>query len=294
MLRVSCSLHWRTTCQQPGRRSSLYRRELRKGLPEVDATKGRKPSKPGAYKAKTTNKYLGLVLTVLNHAERILKTDFPDKPRPSDKDDDGVPLLEPVQPRSRYLTPEEERRLEEACKDEPDLMDMWKADLQLGLRETNLCEARWENYDKDARLLTVYLKAKGQEDLPHQVYITDEALEILKRREGLHPEFIFTLPCRIANWLDGEFRKKGEHIPVLPALFYSRMKEAWTKAKIKNLIIHDFRRTAARRVYLEKDIYAAKVFLGHRDIETTADYISLGPLELAEARRNMLLNRPKN
>jgi hypothetical protein len=35
------------------------------------------------------------------------------------------------------------------------------------------------------------------------------------------------------------------------------MSEAWTAAGISNLIIHDFRRTAARRIDFAKDLYAA-------------------------------------
>jgi integrase len=63
------------------------------------------------------------------------------------------------------------------------------------------------------------------------------------------------------------------------------MKEAFETADIKKFIVHDLRRTAARREYLRKDICAAMVFLGHLNIDTTADYIGLGPKELAEARR---------
>jgi integrase len=58
------------------------------------------------------------------------------------------------------------------------------------------------------------------------------------------------------------------------------MSEARTKAGITDLIIHDFRRTAARRIYFAKDLYAAQVFLGHRDLKTNQDYIGLGQKDL--------------
>jgi integrase len=259
-----------------------YRRELRKGLPELVAEDG-PPAEP--FKPKTINKYIGLVITVLNHAQAVLGVKFPSKPKLTQKDGDGVKLREPTNPRSRYLKKAEEDRLELACADQPDLMQMWKADLELGLRASNLCGARWDEYDSDARILTVYIKDPGKEPRPHEVYVTDEALEIFKQREGIHPEFIFTLPRRHDGWLDEQLSKKGEQIPVSRRLFYTRMKEAFETADIKKFIVHDLRRTAARREYLRKDIYAAMVFLGHLNIDTTADYIGLGPKELAEARR---------
>jgi hypothetical protein len=35
--------------------------------------------------------------------------------------------------------------------------------------------------------------------------------------------------------------------------------------------------------YFAKDLYAAQVFLGHRDSKTTHDYIGLGPKDLGQA-----------
>jgi integrase len=61
------------------------------------------------------------------------------------------------------------------------------------------------------------------------------------------------------------------------------MKEACIKAGIADLIVHDLRR---RRKYLEKDIYAAQLFLGHRDIKTTQDYIGLTDVDLSREIRN--------
>jgi integrase len=259
-----------------------YRRELRMGLPALASVEDGPPAK---FKSKTINKYLGLVITVLNHAQSVLDVKFPGKPKLTQKDGDGVKLLEPTKPRSRYLKEDEENRLEIACAGQPDLMHMWKADLELGLRESNLCEARWDEYDEHARILTVYIKDPGQDPRPHEVYVTDKALEIFKEREGIHPEFIFTLPRLRGGSLDGKPVKRGEQIIVDRRLLYRHMSAVYKKAGIKNLTVHDLRRTAGRREYLRKDIYAAMVFLGHLSIDTTADYIGLGPAELAEARR---------
>ncbi|MFB6418581.1 site-specific integrase [Bradyrhizobium tunisiense] len=262
-----------------------YRSELRDGLPSVErmGKNGRKPKSPdGKFSARNINKYLGLVFTILNHAELVLKTNFPDKPRPSYGEDSDQHIFEIVRPRARYLKKEEEDRLE--ATSEPDLQDMWKADLELGLRESNLCELRWEDVDFTERTVTVELKAEGSSPLMHSVDISDAALKILKRRIGIHPEFVFTLPCRANYSFEGQMREKGQHIPVSPGLFYLRMKKAWTEAGM-DLIVHDFRRTAARRKYFDKDIYAAQIFLGHRDIKTTVDYIGLDAVAMGRALR---------
>jgi integrase len=284
MRRVVLMVGADTMCSSINTKKFLdYRRDLRNGLASVPGRGGR-GKKGGKYGPRSVNKYLKTVLTILNHAERVLHTTFPEKPKSSDKDKNDQRIMEKVRPRSRYLRAEEERRLE--ATSEPDLKDMWKADLELGLRESNLCGLRWSDVDWDERTVTVELKAEGETPLLHQVDISDKALKILKRRRKIHPEFVFTLPVRADCWLDGKHRRKGEHIPVLASLFYERMKEAWTAAGITNLIVHDFRRTAARRKYFEKDIYAAQIFLGHQDIKTTADYIGLNPVELGRALRN--------
>jgi integrase len=266
-----------------------YRRDLRNGLPDIPALEGGRKPKAGKYQAKTVNRYLGLVFTILNMAEKRLKTRFENKPRPSKNHDQDESILEIVRPRHRYLMAEEEKRLEKTS--EPDLMDMWKFDLETGLRESNLCDARWSWIDwdegKHGAINVDSIKATGSSPLPHRVLLSREAHEILRRRQrqGLHPEFIFTLPTRITYWTtEGEKREKGEHIPVSRTLFYDRMCEAWTNAGITNLIVHDFRRTAARRIYFAADhsLHAAQVFLGHSDLDTTEDYIGLGPHHLGE------------
>lgn len=276
-----------TMCSTIGLEKMLsYRRSLRNGLRDVPALRGGpKTKEEGKYSAATINRYLTLLFTILRHAEQVLKTNFPDLPKPSDRDDDDQRILEVVHPRKRYLRPEEEDRLEAAS--EPDLLDMWKFDLETGLRASNLCELRWGEVDRKQRKITVNLKAQGSDLYWHEVDLSNEAMEILRRREGIHPEFVFTLPCRHDCWFEGNMRKAGEHIPVSRGFFYKRMSEAWTKAKIKNLIVHDFRRTAARRKWSEKDIYAAQLLLGHRELQTTANYIGLTAAEMGQALRAM-------
>lgn len=265
-----------------------YRRELRKGLPALPKPKrGRKPKNDGVYATKQVNKYLELVLTILFHAERALDTKWPSVPRSSATDENKGRLLERVQPRRRYLSEEEERRLETVS--DPDFMDIWKAGLETALREDNLCGARWRQIDRSEseRTITVFVKAQGRDPVPHPVPLSDRMLEILERRKGHHKELIFTLPCRQDHWHEGVLRKKGEHIPVSSAQFYRRLKKACAAAEIEDFIAHDLRRTAARRMWKEKDIHAAQVLLGHRDIQTTIDYIGLTPADLGQvlARR---------
>lgn len=258
-----------------------YRRDLRKGLPDLPQPKrGRKTTAPGAYTPKSVNNYLSLVFTVLNHAERVLRTRWPLLPKASSKDIDGRPILEPVEPRKRYLTVDEELLLEKTS--EPNLKDMWKLDLEIAFREANLCEARWSEVDWHERTIQASVKAKGRATRIHTVYLSDQAMEILNRRKGMHEVFIFTLPAETTHWHNGVLRRRGEAMPVNPKLFYERLQKACKAAGIKNFSAHDLRRTAARRMWQAKDIHAAQVLLGHRDIDTTIDYIGLDPSDLAE------------
>ncbi len=167
-------------------------------------------------------------------------------PRRSAADDQDQSIFEIERPRHRYLKAEEEKKLE--ATSEPDLIDMWKFDLETGFRESNLCDARWSWFDPDEDEHGTIIVDDGSSPLPHTVMLSREAREILDRRRGINDEFIFTLPCRTSGWFDDVLRKKGTHIPVSRTLLYDRMSEAWTAAGISNLIIHDFRRTAARRI----------------------------------------------
>lgn len=258
----------------------VYRRDLRKGLPGIARdNRGRKPTKKGAYAPKHVNNHLALVFTVLFHAERVLGTRWPKLPRSGDRDMEDAKIMEPVQPRKRYLKIDEEKRLEAVS--EPDLLDMWKLDLEIAFREGNLCEARWDDIDWDELTISASIKAKGRSPRIHTVHLSDEALAILRRRKAAaRSDFIFTLPAKRRYWRKGVLQNVGDPVPASSVQFRRRFKTACNEAGIKDLVAHDLRRTAGRRMWIAKDILAARILLGHSDIKTTVDYIGAEPGDL--------------
>jgi integrase len=141
-------------------------------------------------------------------------------PRRSAADDQDQSIFEIERPRHRYLKAEEEKKLE--ATSEPDLIDMWKFDLETGFRESNLCDARWSWFDPDegehGTIIVDDVKANGSSPLPHTVMLSREAREILDRRRGINDEFIFADPVLRPDerGLDGPRHQQPDHSRLPP------------------------------------------------------------------------------
>lgn len=232
---------------------------------------------PGEYRDGTVNGFLELVDRIVNHAIEVLKVVVENKAKPSK-------FLAPRYWRKRSLKDFEEKVLETIT--DQDLRDAWKFDLQTGLRSSALCGLTWDQVDLKERLITVPLKAKGKSVKPHQVYLSDGAMEILLRRYGQHPIRVFTIVAQRDNVVDGVRRRAGKRIPLKSGTFSKRMKEAFAKAKIDDFVVHDLRHTAAYRLWRDtSDIELVRVFLGHADVSQTRRYINVSAEDVAFAMR---------
>jgi integrase len=260
------------------------RASLRKGeRPPGIEGKGRPLKVAGMYQPSTINDYIDLVPRILNHVERVLETTFPFKPR-GDKDDTNREI---ERVRTRYLKFEEQWKLNKVM--DMHLRHMVDFDIETGMRSDELCSATWQQIDWSQYIITFNLKAKGKAPLPHEVLLTKPAMKILNARkalyarEGIDSEFIFLLPSGNTNLKEGVKRVKGELIPVGTHLLYRRFTDACEQAGVPDMIVHDLRRTAARRVYDECGIEAARVFLGHTDVRQTQDYLGVKTTEINPA-----------
>lgn len=278
-------------CSQIGHADELrIRASLRKGeRPQGIDGKGRPLKVAGMYQPSTINDYIDLVPRILNHVERVLETTFPFKPR-GDKDDTNREI---ERARHRYLKFEEQWKLNKVV--DMHLRHMVEFDIETAMRSGALCSATWQQIDWSQCVITFDLKAPGKAPLQHEVLLTKPAMEILYARkalyarEGIHTKFIFLLPSRNTHWKGGVKRKdgvkrvKGELIPVGTHLLYRRFTDACEQAGVPDMIVHDLRRTAARRVYDECGIEAARVLLGHTDVRQTQDYLGVKSTEINQA-----------
>ena len=134
------------------------------------------------------------------------------------------------QSRERFLTADELPRWFEAVQAEPDemLRDFFLLSLYMGQRRSNTQAMAWADIDLDLRIWTVpATQAKADKSIT--VYISDPALEILKRRRHTTGDSSYVFPSH----------GKTGHLKE-PKIAWARVRE---RAELKDLRIHDLRRT---------------------------------------------------
>lgn len=164
----------------------------------------------------TVNRTLALVRSILRRCER--EWQWLDKAP-------AIRLLKEPTRRIRYLTRDEAGRLLSELPDH--LRDMAAFSLASGLRAANVTGLRWSAVDLARRLAWVHPdEAKARKAIP--VPLNGEAMAILQKQIGKHPEVVFTF--------------KGRRV-VQPstAAWYKALR----RAGIENFRWHDLRHTWA-------------------------------------------------
>lgn len=166
--------------------------------------------------AATTNRYLALVRSILRAA----------------RDDwqwiDNVPrikLFKEPQKRVRWITKDEARALIAELPEH--LADMAAFTLCTGLRRSNVTQLRWDQIDLSRAVAWIHPdQSKSRKAI--SVPLNRDARSILKRRQGMHSEYVFT-------YQDRPVRQTSTKA------WYSALK----RARISNFRWHDLRHTWA-------------------------------------------------
>lgn len=255
--------------------------------PPLEKKRGRPRNDPDGLAPKTVNKVLEMIMRVLNHVESALPTTFPHKPDPAE---DAIYLE--TSNRGRYFNEIDEHLLLERC--DQDTRDLIEFDLETGLRASELVGLIWEMLDNVEESITVPVKAKGLDPRYHTVYLSEKALEILdrRRRRSQHAH-VFTFEAGLTYWRNGELVRKGSPIAATYNLLQRRFQAAVEAAGLSDFILHDLRRTAARRIFFSDGIEMAQAFLGHTDGKTTEDYLSLTAEDAKAAIRHRAAQQEK-
>ncbi len=167
--------------------------------------------------------------------------------------------------RERFLTADELPRWFEAVQAEPNetLRDYFLLSLFLGQRRANMLSMAWSDVNLDARIWTVpATQAKGDKSIT--VYISDPALEVLKRRQASGSPFVFA--------------GVGKHGHL------AEPKKAWARlcerAEIHDLRIHDLRRTyGSWQAMSGASLQVIGKSLGHSSVAATQVYSRLKDIE---------------
>ncbi len=164
----------------------------------------------------TANRYLALIRAMLRRA--VNEWEWIDK----------APFLkqysEPKR-RIRWLEPEQVHVL---LKELPThLVDMVQFSLATGLRRANVVGLQWSQVDMQRGIAWIYAdQAKAGRDI--RVTLNALALEVLQRRKGLHPQFVFTYKGKPVRQVNNHAWQK-----------------ALKRAGIENFRWHDLRHTWA-------------------------------------------------
>jgi len=259
-------------------------------LTEPPTRKRGRPRKSGAggLSPCSVNKILSTALRILDFGATRMGLSLPDRPLPPHTD-----LLLTTTPRSRYLRegPEQERLLSRLPED---LADIVRFVLEMGLRWNEVASLRWEDVDTVEESIRVYLKGRGHDPIPHTVFLSDAALEILdRRRSQAQSQYVFTTTTRGDARFEEIVYRAGSLVPWTHNRMDRIFSKALAEAGIPDFSFHDLRRTAARRLWLDSNIEIAAAFLGHKDTATTLHYLGLRPSDVHAAQRHRALQKAR-
>ena len=132
----------------------------------------------------TINRYLAVVSAVLRHAKtREWLSSVP-----------PIPRMEEPKGKLRFLTHDEARRLVDYLSEQPrsqHLVDMIEFTLATGLREANVTGMRWDWIDLERRLAWIPAE-RSKSGRVIRVPLNDLSMDVLRRRQGDHPTWVFT------------------------------------------------------------------------------------------------------
>ncbi|MCC8371661.1 MAG: site-specific integrase [Rickettsia endosymbiont of Pseudomimeciton antennatum] len=180
------------------------------------------------------------------------------------------------QSRDRYITKEEMPRFFQALEKEKNqlIKDFILISLYSGVRKNNVLSMRWENISFANKIWYIPNTKNGE---PHTMVLVDEAKILQARKEQINSEWVF--PSNTSS--SGHLQEP---------------KKAWKricqKAGLKNLRLHDLRRTCGSWMAINgASQYIIGKALNHKDIKSTAIYarLSLDPVrEFMEKATNSI------
>jgi integrase len=218
-----------------------------------------RPSRPRS--AATVNRYLSGLSAVLQASLELWGWIESNPCR-------GIKRIRENNARTRFLTPEEQERLLDACKEDGALHAVVKLALLTGARRGELCNLRWSDVDLEEATLTFWKTKNGEiRTLP----LCEEALSLLRERSR-------SSLAQEQEWVFPAERSVG-------AIDVShRFKRFALRAGLKDCRFHDLRHSAAsalaRAGVAERQI---QEILGHKTAQMTKRYSHLRPSDLREA-----------
>jgi len=176
--------------------------------------------------------------------------------------------LPEAQPRTRFLSKEEYRRLLSASK--PHLKPIIEMAVETGLRSEELLGLRWEQVDLERREVRLTVTKSKQ---PRVVPLSDRAVAIFVATARIGDcAYVFTNP------------RTGNRYKTVKRAFQT----ACRRSEIEDFRFHDLRHTfASWAVQNGADLYRLSRILGHSTLQMTTRYAHLATEQLHEVIKGM-------
>lgn len=173
-------------------------------------------------------------------------------------------------PRERILTQQEIRKLVDTAK-EPLKWAVLVA-LNTGARTSEILSLRWDNVNLERNFITIYAQEAKSKRI-RRIPINSELRKL----------FLKLKLCRGGNKFVFQNPKTGE--------CYKSFQRSWktllTRTGIEDFRFHDIRHTFASHFLMNGgDLYTLKEILGHRELNTTARYLTIFAAHKAQAMEN--------
>ncbi len=248
-------------------RGRLSRRLVRKTTPEGEVVRTRISS-------GTINRYFAAISHVLSVAVHELGWLHENPVR-------SVKKLKEPRGRVRFLSPEELKRLVDACRAERNrfLFPFVLIALSTGMRKNEVLGLKWADFDAKARHIVLHDSKNGERrsvPVPPNVCVT---LGILRKEAELH--LAKTTLMDVQYIFPG--RKAGGRLDI---------RQPWERAvkaaSIEDFRIHDLRHTAASYLAMSgSGLLEIAHVLGHKSLDMVKRYAHLSPQHTAKALQNL-------
>lgn len=216
---------------------------------------------------------------IVNHALNVLGIPLPRRP---------IRKLHSYPAEYRHQTLSYEDEIVFKAHSNPEHWPLWIFAIESMLRKTNLIELNWQQVDLDAGRINLIVK--GNKRFVRNITPSMRAILVDQKRKRLHDHYVFVW-SGFAVRGDKSDHNNRKYLPVSQTRCTAVFNDTAKAAGLKDLRLHDLRRTGATRLYnASKDIDAVKDALGHSHVNTTWIYIGerSGEHEGAEFKREYM------
>lgn len=195
------------------------------------------------------------------------------RPRVKHNPTTGVKLFDTRdRARTRHLTPDEQRRLLDACASAPMLRRIVLTALRTGLRQNEILALKWRDIDPTSGMVKITRTKSGK---PRFVPLHADLVEMLNSLPRAS-EYVFPYMQKPGERGLGEGNKQGH------AVWDGALRQAWDRALatagIKDFRFHDLRHTVASDLAMKgASLQAIAAILGHATTRMSERYAHLSP-----------------